>query len=60
MTLKEVARQLGKSENTIYKNFNVTQENLAKKGILLMKWGRGKTLEYELEYEEVEEDEEEN
>ncbi len=57
MTLKEVAQQLGKSELTIYRNFKRTQENLAKHGIILTKWGRGEYTEYEIEYEELDEDE---
>ena len=51
MTLKEVALTLGKSESTIKYNFARTQANLRKKGILLMRWGRGAEVEYELEYE---------
>jgi hypothetical protein len=58
MTLKEVARQLGKSEKTIYYNFPRTQEALRKKGIILSRWGRGKDVEYEIEYEEINEDSE--
>jgi transposase len=50
MTLQEVAQQLGKSENTIYKNFRRTQETLLKKGIILTRWGPD---EYEIEYEEA-------
>ena len=52
MTLQEVAQQLGKSENTIYKNFRRTQETLLKKGIILTRWGPD---EYEIEYEEADE-----
>ena len=51
MTLREVAQQLGKSESTIYKNFKRTQETLKKKGI----WG---VDDYEIEYEEQDEDKE--
>lgn len=63
MTLKEVSLTLGKSESTILRNFSRTQANLRKKGILLMKWGEGKSAEYEIEYEaldalELEEEEE--
>lgn len=53
MTLKEVAQQLHLSEQTIYKNFNRTQKTLLKHGILLTRWGKD---DYELEYEELEED----
>ena len=51
MTLKEVAALLGKSESTLKYAFPRTQANLAKKGIILMKWGYGKKAEYEIEYE---------
>lgn len=49
MTLQEVAQQLGKNENTIYKNFRRTQESLLKKGIILTRWGPD---DYEIEYED--------
>lgn len=55
MTLREVAQQLGKSESTIYKNFKTVRERLKKKGIILTKWGKD---DYEIEYEEIDEDEE--
>ena len=51
MTLREVAALLGKSEKTIKYAFKRTQENLRKKGIILMKWGYGDKAEYEIEYE---------
>ena len=51
MTLKEVCALLGKSESTILNSFPRTQANLKKKGIILMKWGRGKDTEYEVEFE---------
>lgn len=59
MTLKEVAALLGKSESTLIYSFQRTQANLRKKGILLMKWGRGKNAEYEIEYEAYDQLEEE-
>lgn len=57
MTLKEVAQQLGKSESTIKNQFSRTQKTLAKKGIILMRWGRGEKVEYEIEYKEFEDEE---
>lgn len=54
MTLKEVAQVLRLSENTIYKNFNRTCETLLKQGIVLYRWGKD---DYEIEYEELEEEE---
>lgn len=59
MTLKEVAALLGKSESTLINSFPRTQANLRKKGIILMKWGRGKNAEYEIEYEAFDQLEEE-
>ena len=59
MTLREVAHLLGMKENTIYKNLRRTQDNLRKKGIYLSRWGTGKDADYELEYEELEDEEEE-
>lgn len=56
MTLKEVAQILGKEPSTIYKNFFRTQKTLAKKGIILTKWGSGKDTEYEIEYEDLDEE----
>lgn len=50
MTLKEVALLLGYNEDSLRSHFKRTQEQLKKKGILLMKWGRGKDAEYEIEY----------
>lgn len=53
MTLTEVCRILGKSEITLITSFKRTQENLAKKGIILTKQGRGKQAIYNIEYKEV-------
>ena len=47
MTLNEVAQKLGKSPSTIRNNLKRTQENLKKKGILLIK---RETNCYEIEY----------
>ena len=52
MTLQEVCRFLGKSESTLKKSFKRTQENLAKKGIILTKKGIGETAIYEVAYEQ--------
>lgn len=60
MTLREVAAMLGKSESTLQRNFRRTQENLRKKGILLMKWGEGKDAEYEVEFEKLDQLEDES
>ena len=53
MTLQEVCKILGKSENTLKRNFKRTQENLAKKGIILTKKGIGETAIYEVAYEQT-------
>ena len=59
MTINEVALQLGLKESTLRRNIPRTQETLRKKGILLMKWWRGKDAEFDLEYLDylIEEDE---
>lgn len=56
MTLEELAKEVGKSEKTLYKQWKRTQINLAKKGIIITRWGRGQDIEYEVEYEEIDED----
>jgi len=56
MTLKEVCKILGKSEITLITAFNRTKENLEKKGIILIKEGRGKKAQYYIEYKEDNED----
>lgn len=53
MTLKEVCKILGKSETTLTSAFNRTQENLRKKGIILLKDGIGKNANYTIIYEEI-------
>lgn len=50
MTLKEVALLLGYSEDSLRSHFKQVQQNLKKRGILVMKWGRGSSAEYEIEY----------
>ena len=52
MTLSEVCKILGKSENTLITSFNRTKENLEKKGIILIKQGKGKKAQYEIQYKE--------
>ena len=52
MTLQEVCKVLGKSESTLITSFNRTKENLAKKGIILIKEGQGKKANYTIKYEE--------
>ena len=56
MTLAELARELDRSEKTIYKNWARTRDTFAKKGVIITRWGRGKNIEYEVEYEEIDED----
>lgn len=53
MTLQELCQMTGKSENTLKNSFNRTKDNLAKKGILISKIGRGENTEYFLEYKDV-------
>ena len=52
MTLQEVCKILGKSETTLIGSFKRTQENLKKKGIILLKEGQGKKANYTIIYEE--------
>lgn len=52
MTLKEVCQRLGKSETTLITSFKRTQQNLKKKGIILIKEGKGKTANYTIIYED--------
>jgi len=52
MTLQEICKILGKSETTLITSFNRTQQNLAKKGIILTKEGRGKKAIYNIKYKE--------
>lgn len=56
MTLQEVCKILGRSERTLITSFNRTKENLAKKGIILIKIGVGKNADYQIKYIEDEED----
>ena len=52
MTLQKVCKILGKSETTLITSFSRTQANLAKKGIILTKEGRGKKAIYNIKFEE--------
>lgn len=52
MTLQEVCLILGKSEITIKRAFNRTKKNLAKKGIILTKEGKGSKAIYNILYKE--------
>ena len=52
MTLQEVCKILGKSETTLITSFKRTQENLKKKGIILLKEGQGKKAHYTIIYKE--------
>ncbi len=52
MTLSEICKILGKSETTLITSFNRTKENLEKKGIILIKIGKGKNAQYEIQYKE--------
>lgn len=50
MTLEEASIRLGKSETTLRDQFPRTKANLAKKGIILTREGRGSQAEYFIEY----------
>ena len=51
MTLEEAAIRLGKSEVTLRTKFKRTQENLKKKGIILIKTGYGDKADYQIIYQ---------
>lgn len=57
MTLQEICKILGKSETTLIGSFKRTQENLKKKGIILLKEGQGKKANYTIIYEENDQNE---
>ena len=46
MTLFELSEKLNKSPSTLMTNFKRTQENLKKKGIIVIKEGEGKNANY--------------
>lgn len=46
MTLFELSKKLNKSPSTLMTNFRRTQENLKKKGIIIIKEGEGKNANY--------------
>ena len=50
MTLKEVSEKLGLNENTIRLHFPRTRDTLLKKGIVLIKEGRGDKAVYKIDY----------
>ena len=56
MTLQEVCKKLNLSEATIQHSFVRTQKNLAKKGIIIERYGTGKTAKYTLKYEKCQND----
>lgn len=56
MTLQEACKVLGKSETTLIASFRRTQENLKKRGIILIKTGIGKNADYQIKYMEDDKD----
>ena len=54
--LEDLAKELGRSENTLRVHFDRTKENLAKKGIIIERYGTGKTAKYTLKYEKCQND----
>lgn len=53
LTLSELAKEINRSENTLRVHFDRTRENLAKKGIIIEKYGAGITAKYTVEYKKV-------
>ena len=54
--LEDAAQIIGMTPKTLYRNFKRTQQNLKKKGILIMKWGEQKHQKYQTEYLQRDED----
>ena len=57
MTIEELGKTLGISTTTLKDQFPKTKVKLAEKGIIITKTGRGKTANYEIEYNNVFNDE---
>lgn len=57
MTIEELGKTLGISTTTLKDQFPKTKAKLAEKGIIITKTGRGKTANYEIEYNNVFNDE---
>ena len=53
MTLSELSKIVGIAEGTLKNQFKREAERLAKKGIFISKTGRGKSVEYFIEYDEL-------
>lgn len=51
MKLDEFCEEIGRSPNTVLKNWKRTQESLEKKGILVKRAGTGKSAQYFVEYQ---------
>lgn len=52
MTLSEVAKKLNLSEHTLKRSFNRTKVSLERRGIILIKIGRGENADYQLKIKE--------
>ena len=55
LTLEEVANEVGRSTKTLEKHWKRTRDNLAKKGVVIDRFGSGKTAKYTVTYKVVEE-----
>lgn len=53
MNLKELAQYFGYSETSLKANYKRTVNNLAKKGIYVIKNGYGNNAKYKIIYKEV-------
>ena len=53
MTLTELSKSVGISENTLKNQFNRTKDKLAEKGIIISKVGRGASAVYNIEYDNI-------
>ena len=50
LTLEELAKEVGRAESTLKKNFKTTKANLAKKGVIIERYGSGSSAKYTVEY----------
>ncbi len=55
LTLEELAKEVGRAESTLKKNFKTTKANLEKKGVIINRYGTGSSAKYTVEYK-IEED----
>lgn len=50
LSIDELAEVIDRSKNTIYKNFRLLKNNLAKKGVYIERYGTGDMAKYTVTY----------